>query len=327
MESFDEIVAFARVVEAKSFAGGAQTLGVTPSAVSKAVSRLEQRLGAKLLHRTTRSLNLTDAGAAFYARCVDVMQRIAEAECEIACMLGRPAGRLRVGMPLTLSRAIFAPALPRFLAQYPELTVQVQTSDRLVDLVEEGLDVVLRIGDLEDSSLQARRIGSLPAVTCASPEFLATHGTPAAPDELDPKHCVALINQNTGQVRSWEFAKAGTNYRLDPQSRVALPDGESMVAAAVAGLGFIRVLRTTAQAALDAGRLVTVLDDWDHGSRPVSAVYVRDRNPLAKVRAFVDFAAELLGEGTPALRVVAQRPAARRSGAGSAGSQPAPRAV
>jgi LysR family transcriptional regulator for bpeEF and oprC len=322
MESFDEIVAFTRVVEAKSFAGGAASLGITPSAVSKAVSRLEQRLGAKLLHRTTRSLNLTDAGAAFYARCVDVMRRLDEAECEIACMLGRPAGRLRVGMPVTMSRAIFAPALPRFLARYPDLQVQIHTSDRIVDLVEEGLDLVLRVGELEDSSLQARRVGALPAITCASPDFLARHGIPATPQALDPQHCLALVNPNTGQVRPWTFDRDGATYRLDPASRATFTDTESVVAAAMAGLGFARVLRLTAATAFAEGRLVPVLADWDHGLRPVSALYVRDRNPVAKARVFIDFAIELLGGGeAPA----AQRP--RRAGPLSVASQPAPRAL
>ncbi len=321
MESFDEIVAFTRVVEAKSFAGGASSLGITPSAVSKAVSRLEQRLGAKLLNRTTRSLNLTDAGAAFYARCVDVMRRLDEAECEIACMLGRPAGRLRVGMPVTLARAVFAPALPRFLERYPDMQLQLHTSDRIVDLVEEGLDLVLRVGELEDSSLQARRVGSLPALTCASPDFLARHGTPATPQALDPQHCLALVNPNTGQVRPWTFERDGATYRLDPASRVAFTDTESLVAAAVAGLGFARVLRMTGEAAMADGRLVPVLADWSHGLRPVSAVYVRDRNPLAKVRAFIDFSIELIGDATRS------SPAVQRVRRVGAASQPAPSAL
>jgi LysR family transcriptional regulator for bpeEF and oprC len=324
MESFDEIVAFTRVVEAKSFAGGANSLGITPSAVSKAVSRLEQRLGAKLLHRTTRSLNLTDAGAAFYARCVDVMRRLAEAECEIACMLGRPAGRLRVGMPVTMSRAMFAPALPKFLARYPDLQVQIHTSDRIVDLVEEGLDLVLRVGELEDSSLHARRVGGLPALTCASPEFLARHGTPATPQALDPQYCLALVNPNTGQVRSWTFDRGGTTYRLDPASRATFTDTESVVAAAIGGLGFARVLRMTAEAAMADGRLVPVLPDWNHGLRPVSAVYVRDRNPLAKVRAFIDFAIEMFGGE---VERASPPQGARRASTGSGVSQPAPSAL
>jgi LysR family transcriptional regulator for bpeEF and oprC len=240
-------------------------------------------------------------------------------------MLGRPVGRLRVGMPLTMSRALFAPALPRFLAQYPEMQVQIQTSDRLVDLVEEGLDVVLRVGDLEDSSLQARRVGALPGVTCASPEFLAKHGVPATPAALDPKLCLPLVNLNTGQARSWPFEKDGVAHRVDPAARVAFTDGESVVAAAVAGLGFVRVLQLTAHDAIAQGRLVPVLQDWNHGHRTVSAVYVRDRNPLAKVRAFIDFAAELFGEPRKASVIVNQR--ARRTGAGSATSQPAPSAL
>lgn len=332
MESFDEIVAFARVVEAKSFAAAAQTLGVTPSAMSKAISRLEQRLGAKLLHRTTRSLNLTDAGRAFYARCVDLMKRLEEAECEIACMLGRPAGRLRVGMPIGLSRTIVTPALPRFLEQYPELQVQVVTNDRIVDLIEEGIDVVLRIGELPDSSLQARKVGMLDIVTIAAPAFLAKHGVPRTPDDIDPDHCLGLLNMNTGQMRVWEFEKDGRQRRIEPTSRLSFNDSESLMVAAIDGAGYARSLRPIADRAVAAGVVQEVLPDWHQGSRPVSAVYARDRNPLAKVKVFVDFAAELFAPAKrPALKVVAsadapQGPARRATGASPA-SQPAPSAL
>lgn len=332
MESFDEIVAFARVVEAKSFAGAAQTLGVTPSAMSKAISRLEQRLGAKLLHRTTRSLNLTDAGRAFYARCVDLMKRLEEAECEIACMLGRPAGRVRVGMPIGLSRTIVTPALPRFLEQHPELQVQVVTNDRIVDLIEEGIDVVLRVGELADSSLQARKLGMLDIVTVASPAFLAKHGVPRTPDELDPARCLGLVNMNTGQLRVWEFEKDGQQRRIEPTSRLTFNDTESLMVAAVGGAGYARSLRPVVAEAIAAGIVQEVLPDWYQGARPVSAVYARDRNPLAKVKVFVDFAAELFAPTKrPALKVVAggdaRQGAARRTTGASPASQPAPRAL
>lgn len=332
MESFDEIVVFARVVEAKSFAGAAQTLGVTPSAISKAISRLELRLGAKLLHRTTRSLNLTDAGRAFYTRCVDLMKRLEEAECEIACMLGRPAGRLRVGMPIGLSRLIVTPAMPRFLERYPDLQVQIVTNDRIVDLIEEGIDVVLRVGELPDSSLQARRIGQLDIVTIAAPAFLAKHGVPRTPDDLDPAHCLGLLNMNTGQMRTWEFEKDGLQRRIEPTSRLSFNDSESLMVAALAGAGYARSLRPVVEEAIAAGTVQEVLADWEQGSRPISAVFVRDRSPLAKVKVFVDFAAELFAPAKrPALKVVAgtetRQVPARRATRASAASQPAPSAL
>jgi LysR family transcriptional regulator for bpeEF and oprC len=262
------------------------------------------------------------------------MKRLEEAECEIACMLGRPAGRLRVGMPVGLSRAVVTPALPRFLEQYPEMQVQVVTNDRIVDLIEEGIDVVLRVGELPDSSLQARKIGMLDIVTVASPAFLAKHGVPQSPDDLDPAHCLGLLNMNTGQLRVWEFEKNGLQRSIEPTSRLSFNDSESLMSAAIAGVGYARSLRGVVDEVVASGAVQEVLTDWHQGSRPISAVYARDRNPLAKVKVFIDFAAELFQPvKRPALKVVAgtetrepQRPARRATGA-SAASQPAPRAL
>ena len=173
MNNYSDIVVFVRVVEARSFVAAAQTLGMSPSAISKAVSRLEERLGARLLNRTTRSLSLTDHGTTFYERSREALLQLDHAESEIAESRGVARGRLRVDVPVSLGRKIIVPALPRFIQQYPELTVQMSMNDRVLDLVQEGIDAALRVGSLSDSSLIARRVGQLRGVTCASPEFIA----------------------------------------------------------------------------------------------------------------------------------------------------------
>jgi len=186
LNSFSDIVAFVRVVEAHSFVAAAQTLGMSPSAISKAVSRLEERLGARLLNRTTRSLSLTDLGTSFYDRCREALSQLDQAESEVTEARGIPRGKLRVDVPVSLGRLLIVPALPRFIAQHPEVTVQMSMNDRVVDLVQEGIDMALRVGELSDSSLIARRVGSFRVVTCASPEFIERNGAPSTPEDLQP---------------------------------------------------------------------------------------------------------------------------------------------
>lgn len=190
MNNYSDIVVFVRVVEARSFVAAAQTLGMSPSAISKAVSRLEERLGARLLNRTTRSLSLTDHGTSFYERSREALAQLDQAESEIAESRGIARGKLRVDVPVSLGRKIIVPALPRFIQQYPELTVQMSMNDRVLDLVQEGIDAALRVGNLSDSSLIARRVGQLRGVTCASPEFIDRVGLPNTPDDLKPEHCI-----------------------------------------------------------------------------------------------------------------------------------------
>ncbi len=294
MNNFSDIVAYVRVVEAHSFVAAAQTLGMSPSAISKAVSRLEERLGARLLNRTTRSLSLTDIGAAFYERCREALGQLEHAESEVSESRGVPRGRLRVEVPVSLGRRIIVPALPRFIAQYPEISVQMSMNDRVVDLVQEGIDAAVRIGNLSDSSLIARRIGHLRGVTCASPEFIERFGEPQDPTELQPEHCLQMFRGGTNQVREWIFKKDGVEHTITPSARLAFSDPESAVAAAVSGAGFVRSLDFTVEAQIASGLLRPVLEDWNDGAYwPVSVVYPQHRQPTAKIRAFIDFAAGL----------------------------------
>ena len=299
MNNFSDVVAFVRVVEAHSFVAAAQTLGMSPSAISKAVSRLEERLGARLLNRTTRSLSLTDLGTNYYERCRDALGQLDQAESEVSESRGVPRGRLRVDVPVSLGRRLIVPALPRFIAQNPELTLQMSMNDRVLDLVQEGIDAALRVGTLSDSSLIARRVGAFRGVTCASPEFIERVGVPLTPQDLKPEHCIAMFKLGTNEARSWLYRKGGLEFKVTPTAALSFSDPESAVTAAISGAGFVRSLDFTVEAQIASGLLQPVLEDWNEGAVwPVSVVYPQHRQPTAKIRAFIDFVSGLLPQHT-----------------------------
>ena len=299
MNNFSDIVAFVRVVEAHSFVAAAQTLGMSPSAISKAVSRLEDRLGARLLNRTTRSLSLTDLGTGFYDRCREALGQLDQAESEVSESRGVPRGKLRVDVPISLGRRLIVPALPRFIQQNPELTVQMSMNDRVLDLVQEGIDVALRVGSLSDSSLIARRVGNLRGVVCASPEYIArvgeaenaggaqaraVHRDVPARHEPDPR--MAVPQERRG-------------LHADSAASLSFSDPESAVVAAVSGAGFVRTLSFTVEEQIAAGLLQPVLEDWNDGAWwPVSVVYPQHRQPTAKIKAFIEFVSGLFPQTT-----------------------------
>jgi LysR family transcriptional regulator for bpeEF and oprC len=237
---------------------------------------------------------LTDHGRAFYERCRAAFNQLDQAESELAEARGAARGRLRLEVPLSLGRLILVPALPRFLAQYPEISLQLSMTDQTPDLIATGFDAAIQVGRLSDSSLVARRVGALHGVTCASPEFIAKVGVPQTPTDLDPEHCIGLFKAGTGQIRDWIFRKGDEQHVITPQGRLSLSDIESGSTAAVGGAGFLRILRFSVETHLGAGLLKPVLEDWNEGALwPVSVVYPRDRQPAAKLKAFIDFFAEL----------------------------------
>lgn len=291
MNNFSDIVAFARVAEAHSFVAAAQTLGMSPSAISKAITRLEERLGARLLNRTTRSLSLTDVGQNFYESCRAALGQLEQAESEVSESRGTARGILRVDVPISLGRRILVPALPRLIAQHPELSVHMTMNDRVVDLVHEGMDAGMRVGNLSDSSLIARRVAQLRGVTCASPEFIERYGAPTVPTDLRPEHCIVMFKLGNHQVREWLFRKGSVEHKIIPGGRLSFSDPESAVAAAVSGAGFVRALDFTVEAQIASGLLKPVLTDWNEGAYwPISVVYPQHRQPTAKIKAFIEFA-------------------------------------
>lgn len=294
MNNFSDVVAFVRVVEAHSFVAAAQTLGMSPSAISKAVSRLEDRLGARLLNRTTRSLSLTDLGVSYYERCREALSQLDQAESEVSDSRGIPRGKIRVDVPVSLGRLLIVPALPRFIAQYPELSVQMSMNDRVVDLVQEGIDCAIRVGSLSDSSLVARRVANLRGVTCASPEFIERVGDPQSPLDLKPEQCIPLFKLGNNQTREWRFRKGDEEHVVTPSAPLSFSDPESAMKAAVGAAGFVRLLDFTVESQIASGLLKPVLQDWNDGAFwPISVVYPQHRQPTAKIRAFIDFVAGL----------------------------------
>jgi DNA-binding transcriptional LysR family regulator len=290
VDNLSDIITLVRVVESGSFVQAAQGLGVTPSAVSKSVSRLEERLGVRLLNRTTRSLSLTDAGNSFFMRCRDLVGQLREAEDEVAATSQRPRGRLRVDMPHALARDFVIPALPRFLAQYPEITLQISLNDRIVDIVDEGIDIAVRVGRLTDSRLIGRQLWVPEVVLVASPDYLSRAGTPLDPEELKQHSCVRFFNPNTGVAIDWILHREGVRREVSVTGQLMFNSIEAVLTAAIAGAGVALAPAYLADRALGAGQLTRVLPEWSFDDpRPVSALYVKGRHPSPKIQVFVEF--------------------------------------
>lgn len=294
MDRLDEIRAFAAVADARSFTQGARKLGVSNAQISKMVARLENRLGARLLNRTTRDVSLTDTGQAYLERARDLLQSFDDLEGSVRDQAG-PSGTLRVSAPVSFGTNQLTRALLDFATGYPAVSVDVSFSDRLVNLVEEGFDVAIRIGQLPDSSLVARRLAPVRLVTCASPEYLARAGTPAALENLAGHE--AIIDTNARDPMVWRFGPHGDVREVRVRGRLKFNGAEPCVAAAAAGFGVTRSPAFAAADALRSGRLVPILCNFEPELIHVHAVYPHARHLAAKVRAFVDFlAARYAGE-------------------------------
>lgn len=287
-----EMEVFAAVVERGGFSAAAKLFNMTPSAVSKLVTRLEARLGARLINRSTRKLQLTAEGQAFHQRCVTILSDIAEAECEAAA--GRaPRGRVRVNANVAFGNQILLPLVPAFLAEHPELSVDLVFTDQVVDLIEERADIAIRVapGPLRGNQLMARKIGESGVAVVASPDYLARHGEPRTPADL-AKH--NLIGFNFARsVEGWPFRVDGALISIAAVGNTQVGDGEIARQLAVAGVGLARLGRFHTQAEVAAGRLVTVLDDFNPGDiEVIHAVYLGQGGFVpARMRAFIDFLA------------------------------------
>jgi DNA-binding transcriptional LysR family regulator len=289
MDRFDEINAFAAVADARSFTKAARRLGVSSAQVSKLVARLENRLGARLLNRTTRDVSLTDTGRAYLERARTLLEDFDALEGLVRDQDG-PRGLLRVSAPLSFGTSQLTPALLDFAAAYPEVALEVSQTDRLVNLVEEGFDVAVRVGQLQDSSLIARRLAPVRIVTCAAPQYLQSAGTPLEPQDLAQHE--AIIDTNMREPFVWSYGVGGETHEVRVHGRLRFAGADACVAAARRGLG---VASTPAFAAADdlrAGRLVPLLCAFEPQLIHVHAVYPHGRHLAAKVRAFVDFLAE-----------------------------------
>ncbi len=287
MDRLEVMRLFTRIVERHSFTLAAQDLELPRSTATQAIKQLEARLGVRLLQRTTRHVRSTLDGEAYYRRCIAILGEIEDAEG--AFKDAKPRGLLRVDVHGTLARHFLLPALPAFLAEYPDLQLHLSEGDRLVDLVREGIDCVLRVGDLQDSAMIGRRVALLREVTCASPAYLARHGMPAGIGDLDGHVAIGFLSSATGGTLPLEFIVDGVLRNVVLPATVCVAAAESYVATARLGLGLIQVPRYHVADDLAAGTLVEVLAPWPPSSTPVSLLYPHRRQLSPRVRVFIDW--------------------------------------
>ena len=296
MDRLMALQAFARVVELGGFTKASDSLQISKTTVSDLVQTLEKHLGVRLLQRTTRRVTVTSDGAAFYERCAQILADLDDAEASVMQARVAPKGRLRIDMPGALARLFIIPKLPSFLARYPDLRLELGMGLRPVHLVEEGIDCVVRIGVQKDSSLIARRVGTMSTVCCASPAYLKEHGTPRRPEDLSAHRCVTYALNRTGRVVEWEFARGGQKVQLTVDGVLAVNDHDAYVVAALLSLGIVKVANYVARPYLASGELTQVLADWTAEQSPISVMYPQSRHLSAKVRIFVDWVSELIQE-------------------------------
>lgn len=293
MDIFSEIGVFTRVATVRSFTQAAAQLGMTPSGVSRVISRLEARLGVRLLNRTTRSSSLTDEGAAYLERCSRILTELEDANSAMARSGGAPRGRLRVDVPVVLGEHVIGPALPRFLKSYPDVAVDLSMRDQLIDPTAEGVDVVVRLAELKDSELLSRKLGTARRVTVGSPAYFAKHGRPKELLDLRKHACLGYLSGGTASP--WLLRAASGEVSLAVTGRLHASSGATLRQAAVAGLGIIQVFEYHVAQELKSGALEPVLADFEPAPRPVYALYAQNKYALPKVRVFLEFLAELFG--------------------------------
>lgn len=292
MDKFQEMSAFAAVVDAGSFVRAADALGLSKTAVSRLVSELEARLGARLLHRTTRKLSLTEAGEVFHDRCRQLLDGVAEAEAELTSHTGEVIGRLKVNVPFSFGLLHLAPLWPDFMARHPRVVLDVTLSDRFVDLVDEGYDLAVRIARLPASSLVSRQLTTTRMILCASPQYLREHGAPEQPEDLAEHAVITYTLMATGE--QWELQGPDGPVSVKVSPRMRTNNGDTCCAAALHHQGIIFQPSFMVAEHLAAGALVQVLPDYRSADVGVYAVYPTRKHLTPKVRALIDFLAEAL---------------------------------
>lgn len=293
MDRIDLFRIFARVVECASFTRAADTLGMPRSSVSAAVQELEGRVGARLLHRTTRVVSPTQDGSAFYERCLHLITDVEETE-NIFRQSTAPAGRLRVDVPGRIGRLIIAPALPVFLDEYPEIDVDLGVTDRAVNLIEESVDCVLRVGSLADSGLIARSIGELQLINVASPTYVKRQGMPETPDDLRNHLAVNYASPSSGRVEAWEWGENGVLRSTPMRGRVTVNSAEAYIACCLAGLGLIQIPAYDVRRHIEAGELVEVMPDYRAEPMPMTLLYPHRQHLSRRLQVFADWLESLL---------------------------------
>jgi LysR family transcriptional regulator for bpeEF and oprC len=284
---------FTRIVDANSFSRAADTLNLPRASVSNIIQNLEAHLKVRLLQRTTRRLSLTPDGAAYYERCVRILAEVEEAESAFSISSKVPRGRLRIDMPGALGQLVVMPELFEFHSNYPALELVVGFNDRRIDLIQEGIDCAIRVGALEDSSLVARRIGTVPYVTAVSPEYLSSHGDPQTIGALQEHTAVKYFIGQSERALDFDFVAGTRAVQVKMRGMVAVNDAEAYLSCGLKGLGIIQVPLFMARTHLETGKLVEVLPDFKPLPQPISAVYPHKLHLSPNVRVFVDWIVEL----------------------------------
>ncbi|WP_095195149.1 LysR family transcriptional regulator [Pseudomonas sp. Irchel 3A7] len=301
MDRFDAMQAFARVVEAGSFTKAAETLHMSKTSVTQLVQQLEARLRVKLLNRTTRKVNVTADGAVYYERVVRLLADLDDAETSLSGASAVPRGRLRVDVPSPLASMILVPALPDFHARYPDIQIDMGVSDRIVDLIDENVDCVVRGGELSDQSLMARRVGDLQLGVFAAPSYLERMGKPLHPRELeDSDHrIVGFLWARTGRALPYAMRNASESVQIRGRYVLAVDDGNAYIAAGLAGMGVLWLPDYMSRPHLARGELVPLFEDWRLDPMPIYVAFPPNRHISRKVRVFIDWVAELMAQHAP----------------------------
>lgn len=298
MDRFDSMGVFVAVAEAESFAKAGRKLGMSPPAVTRAVSALEERLGVRLLTRTTRVVRLTEAGIRFLDDSRRIMAEVEEAEESATGISATPRGQVHVTVPVLFGKMFVTPIILEYLDRYPAVNVNALFLDRVINLVEEGIDIAIRIGALPDSSLRAAKVGSVRQVVVATPRYLQRHGTPAHPNDLKSHRIVSALGLSASP--DWKFYSNGKPISVRVAPRMTVTTNESAIEAIREGWGMTRLLSYQAAPLLKNGKLKTVLNAFEPPALPIHVVHLDGRRPTAKVRAFVDLAVQRL-RADPAL--------------------------
>lgn len=302
MDRFDAMLAFARVVETGSFTKAAETLHMSKTTVTQLVQQLEARLRVRLINRTTRKLNVTADGAVYYDHVVRLLADMDDAETSLSSALASLRGRLRIDVPSPLARMILVPALPEFHARYPDIQIDLGVSDRLVDLIDESVDCVIRGGELADQSLIARRIANLQLGVFAAPMYLERAGTPSHPRELEETHhrVVGFLWARTGKAVPYAMRRGDETVRVHGRYVVAVDDGNAYLAAGLSGMGVLWLPHYMSQMHCTRGELIPLFADWQLDPMPLYLAFPPNRHVSTKLRVFIDWVIELMARHMPA---------------------------
>ncbi|PRX28734.1 DNA-binding transcriptional LysR family regulator [Paraburkholderia sp. BL18I3N2] len=297
MDHLQAMKVFARVAQLGSFTKAAEQMQLPRPTVSNAIQYLEGHLRVRLLQRTTRRVALTPEGAAYHERCVQVLADIDDAEALFADVAAGPRGVVRVDLPERLALHAVIPALPDFFARYPDIRVVLSATDRMIDLIEDGVDCAVRVGSMGDTTLVARRIGEFEQINCASRGYIEKHGLPRTPADLDDHVAVGFFSSRSGRDLDWEYLEQGELKTVAMRSAVSVNSAHAYIGCCLAGLGMIQGPVGSVDAQLfESGELVEVLTDWKAPPLPVSVVFPHGRHLAPRVRIFVDWVAELIGK-------------------------------